>query len=325
MGRGENHGPFAFDGTGYVGGMPDAYEAIIVGGGAAGLSAALILGRSCRTTLVFDDGRPRNAVAKRMHGFISRDGTPPLDLLATARDELKRYHSVTFTQGHVEAISGEAGAFEVRTQDGESYKAQRVLLATGVYDALPEIQGLREAWGITAFVCPYCDGWEMRDKRIAVVAKGGKAVELAHELYQWSHDIIVCMQGEDSLSRDNQRWIDAVRARRITNPIRRIRSTGGRIESIEFEGAHEERCDAIFLSAPLRPRYPLVDMLGCKLRADGEIDVDARGRTSVPGVYAAGDAVTTVHQVVLAAASGVCAAMAINEDSLKDDVRRVLT
>jgi thioredoxin reductase len=304
--------------------VPDAYEAIIVGGGAAGLSAALILGRSCRTALVLDDGRPRNAVAKRMHGFISRDGTPPLDLLDASRRELKRYDTITLREAHVEAISGKAGAFEVHTDDGGTYGAQRVLLATGVYDALPTIDGLREAWGHTAFVCPYCDGWEMRGKRIAVVGNGNKAVELAQELRQWTRDIVVCTQGEDSLSPDNVRWISAVGASHIAQPIRHIRSKAGHIESIEFEDGREERCQAMFLSAPLRPRYPLVDMLGCKLREDGEIDIDARGRTSVPGVYAAGDAVTTVHQVVLAAASGVCAAMAINEDCLKDEVRRSL-
>lgn len=294
-----------------------------MGGGAAGLSAALVLGRACRKTLVLDDGRPRNAVAERMHGFITRDGTPPLDLLATARAELERYETIDTAQSHVEAASGETGAFSVRTHDGITYLARRLLLATGVYDALPAIDGLREIWGRTAFVCPYCDGWEVRGKRIAAVGKGAKAVELAQELRQWSRDVIVCAQGGNALSREHRRWIEATSSTYAAKPIRRIHSNGGRISSIEFEGGTHERCEAMFLSAPLRPRYPLVDMLGCALREDGEIAVDARGRTSVQGVYAAGDAVTTVHQVVLAAASGVCAAIGINEDCLKDDVRGI--
>lgn len=306
--------------------MSDAelYDAAIVGGGPAGLNAALVLGRTCRTTLVLDDGRPRNAFADRMHGFLTRDGTPPNEVLSLARSELERYEAVSFVQAHVEAIATQTGAFALRTDTGTTYAARRVLLATGVYDALPAIDGLRDAWGHTAFVCPYCDGWEMRGKRIAVVGKGGKAVELAQELRQWSRDILVCTQGEDGLSAPHRRWIAAVRAAHVAQPIRRIRSNGGCIEALEFESGIEERCDAMFLSAPLRPRYPLVDMLGCKLREDGEIDVDARGRTSVAGVYAAGDAVTTVHQVILAAASGVCAAMAINEDALQDEVRAEL-
>lgn len=304
--------------------MQDLYEAIVVGGGAAGLSAALVLGRSCRKTLVFDDGRPRNAVAARMHGFISRDGTPPLDLLRAARAELRRYAAVEYVEAHVEAISGESGAFAVQTADGKTSYARRILLATGVYDALPDIEGLGQAWGRTAFVCPYCDGWEMRDRRIAVIGRGAKAVELAQEVRQWSGDLIVCTQGENDLPAEHRRWLEAAKIPVVTQPLRRVHSRNGDVRFVEFEGGAQERCDAVFLSAPLRPRYPLVDMLGCRLRRDGEIDIDSRGRTSVAGVYAAGDAVTTVHQVVLAAASGVCAAMAINEDRIKEEVRAAI-
>lgn len=305
--------------------MSDSYEAIIVGGAAAGLSAALVLGRSCRRTLVVDDGRPRNAVAAHMHGLISRDGTPPLELLAIAREQLRRYGCVEQLQAHVDAISGKAGDFKIRTESGATYRARRVLLAIGVVDALPAIEGLGEAWGHTAFVCPYCDGWEMRDKRIAVIGPGTKAVELAQELRQWSDDLIVCTHGDGSLSADARAWLQATGTTAYCARVRRIDAPGGKVASIEFDDDAQADCEAVFVSAPLRPRHPLVDMLGCRLRDDGEIDTDNRGHTSVPGVYAAGDIATTVHQVVLAAASGVCAAMAINEDLIKDDVRELLT
>jgi thioredoxin reductase len=304
--------------------VSESYEAIIIGGGPAGLSAALILGRSCRRTLLLDDGRPRNAVAEHMHGFISREGMLPSELLATAREELARYENVVVLQAHVEAASCGSGSFEVRAHDGDTYTSERLLLATGVYDALPAIEGLHEAWGHTAFVCPYCDGWEFRGKRIAVVGKGGKAVELAQELRQWTHDMLLCTQGSEPLADDQERWLHAAQIERVERSLRRIYSQNGRITELEFEGNIRKECHAMFLSAPLRPRYPLVDMLGCGLREDGEIAVDARGRTNVPGLYAAGDLVTTVHQVVLAAASGVCAAMAINEDCIKQDVQAML-
>lgn len=304
--------------------MRDSYEALIIGGGAAGLSAALVLGRSCRSTLVIDDGRPRNGVAKRMHGMISRDGTPPLDLLATAHSELQRYPCVTRLSAHVDAISGEAGAFSVQTSDGKTYEAGRIVLATGVYDALPDIEGLREAWGQTAFVCPYCDGWEMRGKRLAVIGKGTKAAELAQELYQWSHDLVVCTESDDALSPDARAWLDAVHLTYTSERVARIHQRDGVIDAIEFADGSREQCDGVFLSAPLRARHPLTDQIGARVRSDGEIEIDERGRTSVAGVYAAGDAVTTVHQVVLAAASGVCAAMALNEDRIKEQVRQLL-
>lgn len=305
--------------------MRDIYEALIIGGGAAGLSAALVLGRCCRSTLVIDDGRPRNGVAKHMHGMITRDGTPPLDLLAAARSELRRYPSVECASAHVDTLSGKTGSFTAQTSDGNTYQAGRIVLATGLYDALPEIDGLREAWGRTAFVCPYCDGWEMRDKRLAIIGKGTKAVELAQELYQWSTDLVVCTGSDEPPSPDARAWLDAAHVTHAPQPVRRIDQRNGVIHAIELWDGTREECDGAFLSAPLRARYPLVDELGVRVRGDGEIDIDDRGRTSVPGVYAAGDAVTTVHQVVLAAASGVCAAMAVNEDCIKEHVRQLLS
>lgn len=258
-----------------------------------------------------------------MHGFLSRDGTPPLDLLRTAREQMEAYPSIEFAQMHVDAITGECGAFCIEVSGGRTVRARRVLLATGVYDALPNVEGLGAVWGRTAFVCPYCDGWEMRGKRIAVVGKGSRAVELAQELRQWSHEIVACQEGDDALNREQRRWLEATGTESIVAPLRRLHSAEGCVRYAEFEDGTQRACDAIFFSAPLRPRYPLVDMLGCRVRADGQIDIDDRGRTSIRGVYAAGDAVTAVHQVVLAAASGVCAAMAINEDRLKEEVQEV--
>jgi thioredoxin reductase len=290
------------------------YDAAIVGGGAAGLSAALVLGRSCRRVILFDDGRPRNAVATEMHGFITRDGTPPAEVLRIAREELRRYPGVECVSAHVSEAKRDGDLFALRTREGAQVRARRVLLATGLYDALPEIDGLRERWGKSVFVCPYCDGWEVRDRRLAVIGIGDAAVGLAQELYQWSNDLLICTQGE-GVRAQQQRWIDAAGATVRNESITAL--TG---EAIVFEGGSRERCDAAFLCAPLRQRYPLVDMLGCLVRENGEIAVDDRGRTSASGVYAAGDAVTTIHQVVLAAASGVRAAMAINQDQLEEDV-----
>lgn len=305
--------------------MQYLYEAAIVGGGAAGLSAALVLGRSCRSAIVCDDGRPRNAVADRMHGFLSRDGMPPGDLLCVAREQLREYPAIEFVQTHVDAIVGERGSFCIETSEGATYRTRRVLLATGVYDALPDVEGLREFWGRSAFVCPYCDGWEVRDKRIAVVGRGSKAVELAQELRQWSRNVVACMEGDESLNAEHRDWLKATGTKALRSRLRRLHGSGGQVRFLEFEDGSTEPCDAIFFSAPLRPRYPLVDMLGCRVHEDGKIEIDDRGRTSVPGVYAAGDAVTNVHQVVLAASSGVCAAMAINEDRLKEEVREAVS
>jgi thioredoxin reductase len=308
-----NAGIFAF--------VRDLYEALIVGGGPAGLSAALVLGRACRSVLVCDDGRQRNAVAERMHGFLSRDGTPPDELLAIARNELEQYPNVEFANTHVQSIESVGDAFCAEASNGQTYTAERVLLATGAFDALPNIEGLRDAWGHSAFVCPYCDGWEVRDKCIVAIGPGRRAVELAQELYQWSADLRVCLQGKDDLLQDDRRWLEATDSEAFVKPVRRIHEENGTVRYVEFADGTQERCEAVFICAPLRPRYPLVEMLGCRVREDGEIEIDERGRTSVPGVYAAGDAVTKLHQLVLAAASGVTAAIGINGELLGQDVR----
>lgn len=304
-------------------GVNAQYETAIVGGGAAGLSAALLLGRARRRTLVLDDGRPRNAVATEMHGFITRDGTPPHELLGAARNELARYNTVEIVRAHVDGVAGELGGFTLRAGD-TTYEAARVLLATGVYDALPPIEGVRETWGRGTYVCPYCDGWEIRDQRIAVIGPGRKAVELAQELRQWTTRIVICTQGVDDFTAEHRAWIASAGTAQRSAAVARIDIRSGAITGVTFEDGTTEACDAVFISAPLRAREPLVQMLNCAMRKDGEIAVDAGGRTSVPGVYAAGDAVTTIHQVVLAAASGVSAAIAVNDDALKEDVRRTI-
>jgi thioredoxin reductase len=224
----------------------------------------------------------------------------------------------------VQAIAAADDVFTAEASNGKTYAAKRVLLATGAYDALPAIEGLRDAWGRSAFVCPYCDAWEVRNKCIFAIGPGRRAVELAQELNQWSADLRVCLQGKDDLEQNDRRWLEATRTPVFLSPVRRIHEENGNVRYVEFEDSAQERCDAVFLCAPLRPRYPLVEMLGCRLREDGQIEVDERGHTSVSGVYAAGDAVTAIHQVVLAAASGATAAIAINEDLLNREVADII-
>lgn len=278
----------------------ETYDAIVVGGGPAGLSAAEILGRSCRSVLVLDDGRPRNAASYRLSGFLSRDGTSPQELLAIARRELGKYQSVVLRDAHASRAQGNGQTFRVDTQDGSSFSGRCLLLATGVYDALPDIPGLADEWGKRVFVCPYCDAWEVRGKRLGVIGRGGSADELAAELRQWSGDLVVCTQ----------------------DSVASVKSRGQEPLELRLKDGRSESCDAIFLCVPLRQRSPLVDMLGCKLRSDGHIEVDAYGRTSVAGCYAAGDAAGRIHQVVLAAASGVAAGIGINEDLVEQDAER---
>jgi thioredoxin reductase len=297
------------------------HDVIIVGGGAAGLNAALVLGRARRSVLVCDNGQPRNAVAEQMHGFLSRDGTPPATLLELAREELKQYPSVELMSTHVHQATPTSEGFCVTSDSGERFMGKRLLLANGVRDRLPSIENLAEYWGRSVFVCPFCDGWEFRDRKIAVYGKGKEAVDLAQELYGWSNDVTVCTEsGSESVTARQRRWLEATKCRLVDGPLRRlVGDDNGVLAALELENRERLSCDALFLSAPLRQSCSIAKALGCKINSASSVVVDEKCRTNVRGCYAAGDAVTSVHQVILAASSGVKAAIAICSELLCEE------
>jgi len=300
----------------------DVYDAIIAGGGPAGLNAALVLGRARRRVLLCDDGTPRNAVVDRMHGFLTRDGADPREVRRLAVAELERYPSVEIVPARIASAGVDGDGFAVVRATGETDRARRLLIATGVIDVLPEVDGLRERWGRSVFVCPFCDGWEFQDRRIAVAAPGREAIELAQELAGWSHDLIVC-PSSDCLTAADRAWIAASGAQLHVGSLARLCGPGAELESIAFDDGSSVACDVLFVSAPLRQHSPLFALLGCALTSDRAIAVDSGYQTSVAGCYAAGDAVTSVHQAIVAAASGARAAIAITSDLLAEDALRL--
>jgi len=301
----------------------EEYDVIVIGGGAAGLSAAVVLGRARRRVLLCDAGAQRNSCAEKMHGFLSRDGESPGELLKICKEQLAQYPSVGFEASVVQAVEKSSSGFRVELTSGTAPVADLLLLATGMADALPEIDGLREAWGRSAFVCPYCDGWEIQDRPIAVSGGGVRsAIDLAQELYGWTRKITVCGHTE-SLSTAQTTWLHASGVRVDAHPIRRIVHDNGHVRSVQLEGGDCIDCDAVFFSVPLKQGSDIAERLGCKMNG-ARIEADDCNRTSVPGCFAAGDNVTHVHQVIVAAASGVRAAIAINDELVCRDVRQLV-
>jgi thioredoxin reductase len=296
------------------------YDVIVIGGGPAGLSAALVLGRQRRRVLVVDSGAPRNAPASEMHMYLGRDGAPPAGLLADGRVEATAYPTVELREGRVVRAAGEAGAFRVDLADGTVAEAARLLLATGQVDEPADVPGLAERWGRSVFHCPFCHGYESSGKTLAVI--GGEVPQVMLGAYladRYSDDVVVCTHGPHDLPAETTALLAARGIAVRTTPLAGIEGDLGALRLRFADGAVLDR-EAIFHRAPTRQHAGLAAALGCELLPDGCVRVDELGRTTVPGVAAAGDMARleavpdALTLVATGAADGVRAAVWMEQD-----------
>jgi thioredoxin reductase len=293
------------------------YDAVVIGGGPAGLAAALYLGRSRRRTLVLDGGRPRNARASHARGVFTRDGTPPVELLAEARRQLSPYPQTEFRA--VEAVSArkQAAHFVLHLANGDRVDTRRILIACGVRDELPPIPGIAELWGTRVHACAYCHGYEERDRPLATLAAGTAALAAVASLLTLSRDIVLCTHGSP-LSCDARARIEAHGVRILDAPLIRAQAAGDTIILHFADGSLVERA-ALFMKSRPRLASDLLVQLGCQLDGPARVVVNNSWETSVPGVYAAGDIAADKKFVTVAAASGAEAAVAIDGDLAQED------
>jgi thioredoxin reductase len=287
------------------------YDVVIVGGGPAGLAAALTLGRARKRVLLCDSGPPRNAAATEVHNFVTRDGTPPSEFRRIARQQLEPYANVEVRDARVSMISGEHGSFDVHLESG-AVDARRVILCTGMIDELPDIDGIDASWGKSTFICPYCHGWEVQDQRWAYLAADSASLSFALLLRSWTRDVVALTDAKVAVDPEMREKLDGAGISIEERPITRLIQHQGNLERIEFADGEFLRRDVLVV----RPRQHQVDLvvrLGLALDARGYVTVDEMEReTSTPGIYAAGDLVSPAQAAVLAAASGMQAAASIN-------------
>ncbi|TCP53924.1 thioredoxin reductase [Tumebacillus sp. BK434] len=296
------------------------YDCAILGGGPAGLNAALVLGRARRNVALIDNNQPRNAVTHASHGFITRDGVTPTEFRRIAYQEIGQYSTVDHLQ--IEAVSIEKieSQFEVLLSSGDRVRARKVILAMGVKERFPEIEGFYPLYGKSLFNCPYCDGWELRDQPLVVVSESPTVFHMTKLLLNWSKDLVVCTNGQATLSDEQKNQLQAKGVLVMEQPVAAFLGQNGKLEQVRFADGTQIPRSAGFVMPTFVQSAPFGERLGCERTESGGIRTDEKGRTSILGVYAAGDAsYMAPSQLIFAAADGSRTAMSVNLDLTEED------
>ncbi len=299
---------------------PDTYEVAIVGGGPAGLSAAIWLGRYLHSVVVVDAGDPRNWEARGIHGYLGLEGVTPAELRGRGRDDARRFGATLIDAAVTHAAKIDDDEFELSLDSGTTIRASRILLAIGVRDVWPDVPGLEKCYGATAHVCPDCDGYEARGLKTVVIGSGRKAAGLALALTTWTREIVICTNGVAAgMTSEILGKLDALNIPILETSIEKITSTGNEARSVDLGGGMCLDCDQIFFAIGQEPSDDLGAQLGCERDDIGRVVTDLHFHTSVWNVFAAGDIVHGPQMAIAAAGIGAVAAVAIHHSLLPDE------
>lgn len=300
-------------------------DVVIVGGGPAGLSAALLLGRSCRHVVVIDAGKPRNRMTYESHGFLTRDGIKPSEFRQIAISQMKKYTNVHMEEDVVEHVQHEQGVFHTLTQSGRVFRSRKMIFATGMQDHLPPIPGLQEVYGSSVFPCPYCDGWERRNEPLAIMGQDDRLFHYVKTLYSWSRDLVVLTNGPCAITAQERQELEARHIELIETEISEMHSQEGKLNQIVFrDGRSIHRKGGFLLDTGARQATHIPGTLGIPLHeSGGYVTTSEYGHTTIDGVYIIGDAKNAFTGVVGAAREGYFIGEIINKDLIEEDWERI--
>ena len=297
----------------------DLQDCIIIGGGPAGLNAAVVLGRCQRKVLIFDTKQYRNLYSHGMHNYLTRDDILPSGFLQLCHREVAKYGARIVNKKVVKGARNKDGIFVVCDEDGTAYHAKKLLVATGLSDNVPNIPGFKEMYGKSVHHCPYCDGWEVRNKRLAVYARDKEGWELALNLKGWSNEVTYFTDGGNKIKPSQKTYLDANGIYINKEKITRLEGTeDGQLQNIVLKKGDKVPCDALFFVNGFTPQCNLAEAFGCNMTRKGVVITNLSQQTNIPGLYVAGDAARDMHFVVVAAAEGAKAGVNINKELQKE-------
>lgn len=294
------------------------FDVIIIGGSYAGLSAGMALGRSLRNVLIIDGGKPCNRQTPHSHNFITQDGQTPKQIAEEAKDQVLKYNTVSFLEDVVISGSKTENGFVINTQSGASFAASKLLFATGLNDQMPDIKGFAECWGISVLHCPYCHGYEVKHESIGLIVNGDIAFEFTKLISNWTKDLTLFTNGKSTLKPEQ---IDKIKQRNIEiieTEIAEIEHHEGYVKYIVFKDGSKQKVTAIFAKIGFKQHSELPEQFGCEISEQGFIQVDDLQRTTIPGIYAAGDNTTMARSVSVAAAAGTKSGSFINKELIDE-------
>lgn len=294
-------------------------DVIIIGGSYAGLSAAMALGRALRHVLIIDSGLPCNRQTPHSHNFLTQDGEKPRHIAAIAQMQVNAYSTVTRINGLAVHGSKTAEGFRITTENGETYTSRKLILATGLTDIMPGLEGFADCWGVSILHCPYCHGYEVRQRRTGILADGDTAVHYSRLLQQWTNDLVILTNGASTLTEDKKQLIARHKIRLIEKEIVRLVHTEGQLQQILFRDGTSEYLTAAY-SRPATYQHCIIpQQLGCELTEQGLIKVSMMQNTSIAGVYACGDCCSPIRSVAWSVATGSMAGSAVNNEMTEED------
>lgn len=297
--------------------MEKSFDVIIIGGSYAGLSAGMSLGRSLRKVLIIDSGKPCNRQTPHSHNFLTQDGKTPKEISEIAKEQAAKYETVSFFNGRVKKTSQNSGRFEVETDNGEKFSAKKIILASGVTDQIPDIEGFAECWGISVIHCPYCHGYEVKGKKTGILSNGDLAFEFSKLVFNLSKDLTLFTNGECTLNEEQTEKFNQNKINIIQEEIQRIVHENGQIQKVILKDGSEEELEALYAKIPFEQNINPED-LQLELTEHGFIEIDHFHKTSKDGVFACGDNTTMMRSVANAVAQGNFTGAIVNKE-LSDD------